>query len=301
MKTKLFHSILFIFLSVFYCFSQDSFPVKQGASLELVADGFKFTEGPAADRYGDVYFTDQPNNKILKWDHERDTVVVYMDDAGRSNGLFVGHDDILYACADENFQLWKIESPEQIKVLADGFDSTNFNGPNDLWIDDKGGIYFTDPYYQRPYWEREAPEMDSARVYYLTPDYKSLRVVAEGFDHPNGIIGSIEDKTLYVADNSASKTYVYDILENGDLANRRLFVEMGSDGMTLDNQGNVYLTGDGVHIYDKNSNLLHHIEIDKGWTSNVTFAGENFDWLFITALDAVYKLEMETRSMRSWE
>lgn len=301
MKTKLFHSILFIFLSVFYCFSQDSFPVKQGASLELVADGFKFTEGPAADRYGDVYFTDQPNNKILKWDHERDTVVVYMDDAGRSNGLFVGHDDILYACADENFQLWKIESPEQIKVLADGFDSTNFNGPNDLWIDDKGGIYFTDPYYQRPYWEREAPEMDSARVYYLTPDYKSLRVVAEGFDHPNGIIGSIEDKILYVADNSASKTYVYDILENGDLANRRLFVEMGSDGMTLDNQGNVYLTGDGVHIYDKNSNLLHHIEIDKGWTSNVTFAGENFDWLFITALDAVYKLEMETRSMRSWE
>src|SRR5699024_11964802 len=90
-----------------------------------------------------------------------------------------------------------------------------------------GGIYFTDPYYQRPYWERQAPEMDSARVYYLSPDYKALRVVAEGFDHPNGIIGSVEDKILYVADNSSAKTYVYDILENGDLVNKRLFVEMG--------------------------------------------------------------------------
>ncbi|EKF54077.1 gluconolactonase [Galbibacter marinus] len=300
MKTKLFFPLTFLFLVTLACTSQDSSPIKKGASLKLVADGFKFTEGPAEDKHGNVYFTDQPNNKILKWDHQKDTVLVFMDDAGRSNGLFIGNDDVLYSCADEKFQLWKIESPEEITVIADGFDNTNFNGPNDLWIDDKGGIYFTDPYYQRPYWERQAPEMDSARVYYLSPDYKTLRVVAEGFDHPNGIIGSVEDKILYVADNSAAKTYVYDILENGDLVNKRLFVEMGSDGMTLDNKGNLYLTGDGVHIYDKNSNLLDHIEIDKGWTSNVTFGGEDFNWLFITALDVVYKIEMKTHGIR-WE
>ena len=300
MKTKLFFLLIVIFLGTLCCTSQDSSPIKKGANLKLVADGFKFTEGPAEDRNGNVYFTDQPNNKILKWVMEKDTILVYMDNAGRSNGLFIGKDDVLYACADENFQLWRIESPDKITVLASGFDGTNFNGPNDLWIDEKGGIYFTDPYYQRPYWERQAPEMDSARVYYLSPDYKSLRVVAEGFDHPNGIIGSIEDKILYVADNSALKTYVYDIQENGDLTNRRLFVEMGSDGMTLDNKGNVYITGDGVHIYDKNSNLLQHIEIDKGWTSNVTFGGEDFNWLFITALDAVYKIEMKTHGIR-WD
>lgn len=300
MNIKLFFSIPVLLLITYNSFSQDESPVKEGAKLQLVAEGFKFTEGPATDRNGDIYFTDQPNNKILKWDHKRDTVLVYMKNAGRANGLFVGDDDVLYACADENFQLWKIQSPDKISVLADGFDHTNFNGPNDLWINKKGGIYFTDPYYQRPYWERTEPEMDSARVYYLSPDYKSLRVVAEGFDHPNGIIGSREKNILYVADNSASKTYVYDILENGDLANRRLFVEMGSDGMTLDDQGNVYLTGNGVHIYDENSNLLHHIEVDENWTANVTFGGENFNWLFITASDAVYKLEMQTKGMRKW-
>lgn len=301
MKSKFLLPIIFISLSALSCSSQDSSPIKKGASLELIADGFIFTEGPAEDKFGNVYFTDQPNNKILKWNHEQDTIVVYMDDAGRSNGLYIGNDEILYACADENFQLWKIESPENITILADGFESTNFNGPNDLWIDDKGGIYFTDPYYQRPYWDRKSPEMETARVYYLSPDYKTLKAVAEGFGHPNGLIGSFDEKILYITDASEAKTYVYDILENGDLANRRLFVEMGSDGMTLDNQGNLYLTGNGVHIYDKNANLLDHIVIDKGWTSNITFAGEDFKWLFITALDAVYKIEMNTHGIRSWE
>src|SRR5690606_18972872 len=142
MKAKLLFTASFIFLSLLSCTSQNTSPIKEGANLELVADGFKFTEGPAEDKYGNVYFTDQPNNKILKWDREQDTVVIYMDDAGRSNGLYVGNDEVLYACADENFQLWKIDSPQKITVLADGFDSTNFNGPNDLWIDAKGGIYF---------------------------------------------------------------------------------------------------------------------------------------------------------------
>src|SRR5690554_6368346 len=112
METKLLHSLLFIYSSVFYCSSQDSYPMKQGASVELVADGFKFTEGPADDKEGNVYFTDQPNDQILKWDRERDTVLVYMDDAARSIRLFIGNDEALYVSADENSQLWKIESPE---------------------------------------------------------------------------------------------------------------------------------------------------------------------------------------------
>lgn len=300
MKLILLFAVCSLSLGMLPTYAQNSSPVKKGAELRLVADGFKFTEGPASDREGNVYFTDQPNNRILKWDHQQDTVVVYLEEAGRSNGLFVGDDGVLYACADEKFELWKIDSPDEITVLSDGFNNRDFNGPNDLWIDQNGGIYFTDPYYQRSYWERQEPDMDAARVYYLSPDHKTLRVVAEGFDKPNGIIGSDESGLLYIADNGSAKTYVFDMLENGDLHNRRLFVEMGSDGMTLDDQDNVYLTGDGVHIYDKNANLIDHIKIDKGWTSNVAFAGEGFNTLFITALDAVYTLEMQTRAERHW-
>jgi gluconolactonase len=272
--------------------------IAEGAQLKLLGDGYKFTEGPAVDHDGNVYFTDQPNNTIVKWDATSGDLTVFMEQAGRSNGMYFDDDGNLITCADMENQLWKINRTGEVTVLIDDFNGKRLNGPNDLWIRPDGGIYFTDPLYKRNYWTRD-PEIqqDGEHVYFLSADRESLFRVDQKLVKPNGIIGTPDGKKLYVADIGDNKTYVYDINADGTLSNRTLFAELGSDGMTIDNQGNVYLTGKGVTVFDINGMQIAHIPIDKGWTANVCFAGPNRDLLFITAMDAVFGLKMKVKGV----
>ncbi len=294
--------VIAFFLAVatfsFSCTSQSKNIIADGAELVLVADGYAFTEGPASDREGNVYFTDQPNNRILKWDAKRNSVSTYMNPSGRANGLYVDNDGNLLAAADEKNALWLIDSDRNVEILLHQFESKNFNGPNDIWVDKKGGIYFTDPYYQRPYWERKEADLEEESVYYVAPNSTKAKVIAANFVRPNGIIGTPDGKTLYIADIGDKKTYSYTIENDGSLTDRKLFTEMGSDGMTIDNQGNVYLTGDGVIVFDPKGNQIEHIKIGQGWTANVTFGGPEQNILFITASEAVYTLKMKVKGVR---
>jgi gluconolactonase len=291
------NAILILLISL-GCKAQKQELVADLANLTLVAADYKFTEGPAVDKNGDVYFTDQPNNRIIKWTASDNSVSVYMEDAGRANGLYFDHDGSLLACADEKFELWRIDKAKNPKVLIDEFQGKKLNGPNDLWVDAKGGIYFTDPYYQRPYWERKEKEIEKERVYYLTPDMNELRIVADDLVQPNGIIGTPDGKMIYIADIGDKKTYRFTILENGDLSNKTLFTEVGSDGMTIDNQGNVYLTGNGVTVFNKKGAEILQIPVPQKWTANVTFGGPDQSILFITAMNSVYTLEMNVHGVR---
>ena len=268
--------------------------VAEGAKVVLLADEFKFTEGPAADRKGNVYFTDQPNDRIMIWSVDG-KLSTFMSPCGRSNGLYFDKKGNLLACADEKNELWQIDMKKQHNVLIDNYKGKLLNAPNDLWITPTGGIYFTDPFYKRNYWNRGPSEQDGQCVYYFTPGDKKLIRVADDLKQPNGIIGTPDGKTLYVADIGAGKTYVYDMNKDGTLKNKKLFCEMGSDGMTIDNEGNVYLTGKGVSVFDKNGNKIKHIEIKEGWTANVTFGGKDRKTLFITAMDSLYSLEMRVK------
>ncbi|UCS93743.1 SMP-30/gluconolactonase/LRE family protein [Echinicola marina] len=284
--------MLTICTALFSCKASETQLFPEGDSPILLAEGFAFTEGPAVAPSGDVYFTDQPNNNIHRWSTETGEVSLYMENAGRANGLYFDNQGRLLACADENFQLWQIDKNKAVTVLEDGFNSKNFNGPNDLWVDKAGGIYFTDPYYQRPYWERQEMDMDSQRVYYRNPDGQEVKVVADHFVRPNGIIGTKDGKTLYIADIGDNKTYKYAIQKDGSLGKPALFAEMGSDGMTVDKKGNVYLTGNGVTIFNPKGEQIGHIPVPKKWTANVTFGGKDRKTLFITASTAVYTLKM---------
>ena len=203
------------------------------AKLELVAEGYKFTEGPAVDKDGDVYFTDQPNDRILRWSAEDDKVETWLQPAGRSNGLFFDSDGSLIACADEHSQLWSIARDKSHTVLLEGFKGKRFNGPNDVWVGADGSFYFTDPFYKRGYWsaDRQEPELPKC-VYRLTPGEKEPEVVAEGFKQPNGIVGDAEKGLLFIADIGDRKTYRFKIGKEGALVERELFYPMGSDGMT---------------------------------------------------------------------
>jgi gluconolactonase len=173
------------------------------------------------------------------------------------------------------------------------------NGPNDLWISPRGHIYFTDPLYKRPYWERD-PEMqqDGEHLYFLSADHSRFFRVDDKLEKPNGIVGTPDGKKLYVADIGANKTFVYDIDVDGTLINKTEFAPMGSDGMTIDHKGNVYLTGKGVTVFDKKGEQIAHIPVDAGWTANVVFGGKDQKTLFITAMDAVYGIEMKVKGVR---
>lgn len=294
---KLFFSTLLLFSMISSISAQETPLIADGAEITLVASDYKFTEGPAVDKVGNVFFTDQPNDRIIKWAVADGSVSVYMQPSGRANGLYFDRQGNLLACADEKFQLWRIDPQKNVTVLVDGFEGKDLNGPNDLWVDLKGGIYFTDPFYKRDYWERTEKEIKNERVYYLTPSMEKIKIVANDFERPNGIVGSPDGETLYVSDIGAKKTYSYTISEDGYLTNKQLFVDMGSDGMTLDNKGNVYLTGKGVTVFNSGGEQIQHIPVDQNWTANVTFGGKDQKTLFITAMNSLYTLQMNVHGV----
>jgi len=263
---------------------------------KLISKQFSFTEGASTDKYGNVFFTDQPNNKIWEYD-VNGTLSLFLDSAGRSNGMYFDQKGNLITCADEHDQLWSISPDKKIKVLMTDIGGKLMNGPNDIWVDKKSGIYMTDPYYQRDYWTRKKPDLEGQRVYYLPKGSHQPIMVAADFKQPNGIVGTPDGKHLYVADIGANKTYKYTIGKNGTLSNQTLLINQGSDGMTLDEKGNIYLTGNGVTIYDPNGKKIGHIEISEPWTANLCFGGKDKNVLFITASTAIYILKMKVKGV----
>lgn len=296
---KIFPGILTLLSAVHFAGAADSTIIAPGAKLEKLGDGYSFTEGPAVDKDGNVFFTDQPNDRIVKWNAADGKFSDWLKPAGRANGTYFDKDGNLLACADEKNELWSISPDKKVTVLVTNFGDKLLNGPNDLWIRPDGGLYFTDPLYKRPYWKRDpAMQQDGQHVYFMTPDRKTVTRVATDLKQPNGIIGTPDGKTLYVADIGAGKTYAYDLEAAGPLANKRLFCNLGSDGMTIDTEGNVYLTGRGVTVFDKTGGKIENIVVPEGWTANVTFGGKDRDLLFITASKGVYAIKMRVKGVR---
>ena len=264
----------------------------------LISNKFSFTEGPAVDKDGNIFFTDQPNNQIWKYSIDG-KLSLFMDNASRSNGMYFDKEGNIISCADEHNKLLSISPSKKIIVLVDDFNGKIFNGPNDVWVNPiNGDVYFTDPYYKRDYWKEGHPHMEEQNVYYLSKN-KTKPVLAEGeLTKPNGIIGTPDGKFLFIADIGANKTYKYTINDDGSLSGKKLFTNQGSDGMTIDNQGNIYLTGKGVTVYNDEGKLIEHIPIPEDWTANVCFGGKNMNELFITASKSVYVLQTKVKGVQ---
>jgi len=272
--------------------------IAQGAKVEKLADGFLFTEGPAVDKQGNVFFTDQPNDRIMKWS-TGGKLSVFLNKTGRANGMYFDKKGNLLSCSDMENEIWSISPQGEHTVLVTDYNGKKLNGPNDLWIRPDGGIYFTDPLYPRDYWTRNPQRQQAGEyVFYLSPDCKSIIPVATDLEKPNGIIGTPDGKFLYVADIQAGKTYRYEIQKNGSLINKKLFAEMGSDGMTIDSEGNIYLTGDGVTVFNPKGEKIEHIPVEAKWSANVCFGGKDMKTLFITASQYLYSLRMNVKGVR---
>jgi gluconolactonase len=270
--------------------------IQPGAQLEKLADGFLFTEGPTSDAKGNVYFTDQPNNRIMEWSVS-DELSTFMQPCGRSNGMSFDNKGNLWSCADEKNELWCIAPDKNVRVMSSKYHDKPLNGPNDIWITNNGGVYITDPYYKRSWWDHNTMPQDCQAVYYLEPDHKTFTRVIDDLVQPNGIVGTPDGQTLYIADIGGNKTWSYSINKDGSLGNKKLFCDMGSDGMTIDANENIYLTGKGVTIFDRNGTQIGNISVPENWTANVCFGGRDMKSLFITASKSLYRIRTRIKGV----
>jgi gluconolactonase len=265
------------------------------AKVVRAGSGYLFTEGPSVAPDGRVFFTDQPNDKIDVWS-EDGKISTFMQPCERSNGTFFNKKGELVACADLHNKLVAITMDKQMRTIAENFNGKPLNAPNDCWIAPNGGIYFTDPYYHRDYWESGRKEMQDKRgVYYLNSEGKVIRVI-DDYKQPNGLIGTPDGKTLYVSDINDGKIWKYSINSDGTLSNKTFFAPEGSDGMTIDNKGNVYLTNKTVSVFNPKGENIAKIEVPE-IPSNVCFGGKKRNILFITARTSVYTLKMKVKGV----
>ncbi len=305
--------------------------VSRKGQLHLLASGYRFTEGPAADKHGNVFFTDQPNDRIYRWDAGDGKISLFLEGTGRANGMIFDRENNLLAAADMYGELWKIRPDGSHKVLVDNYQGKLLNGPNDVWINPvNGGLYLTDPIFPRGYWEagdprqqdweptrsEQAPQGKGGHVYYLPPGGRKLvRVTSDalGWESdawPNGVVGSPDGKKLYVNkwfyDNKGG-TWVFDIKRDGTLTNMRKFTDWGGDGMSMDELGNVYISnGEGVLAFDPDGNNILRIPTGAGGTNN-TFAGRDDRTLFITDVvggqpsnGRILAIRMNVRGASKW-
>ncbi len=269
--------------------------VQKNAKIEKAGGGYAFTEGPAEAPDGKVYFTDQPNDRIYVW-NEKKGVSLWLEGTRRSNGMYFSREGHLYTCADLYNQLGYFDENKTFHLVHEGYDGKLLNGPNDVWVSPGGNIYITDSYYHRNWWkEGRGEEQDLRGVYHLSPGGEITRVI-DDYKQPNGIVGTPDGKTLYVADINDRKIWKYDIQPDGSLANKTFFAPHGSDGMTIDKKGNVYLTMGKVWVYSPEGELIKEIEVPES-PSNICFGGKKRNILFITARTSVYTLKMNVKGV----
>lgn len=258
--------------------------------------GFKFTEGPAADLAGNVYFTDIPNERVHKVD-TKGKLTVFREKSNRANGLMVATSGEIYACEMAGQLVAYSADGKERRVLADKHEDKRFNAPNDLVIDSSGGVYFTDPAFGAP---MPLPQGKTA-VYYLSADGKTTRV-AEGLPNPNGVILSPDEKTLYVIPSGQADMMSYPVEVPGKLGKGKVFCTLkqppkakntGGDGLAVDVKGNLYITSRlGLQVFDKEGKYLGTITLPEG-PANVTFGGSDFKTLYVTARTSLYTIQME--------
>lgn len=263
--------------------------------LEKLAIDFKFTEGPAVDKEGNIYFSDIPNSKIWIWT-TADSLKLYRENSNGSNGLYFDRDQNLLACEGYKSQLSLTTPDGDYRVIASKFEGKPFNSTNDLWPDAEGGVYFTDPQYSG---DLENLNQGGMHVFYLHPDHETITKVCDDLTRPNGLVGTPDGKTLYISDRGAGKTYSYTIEDDGSLSYKILVIYEGSDGMTLDQQGNIYITTKGksqVDVFSKTGDLIKTIKIPEGPT-NVCFGGKERNQLFITAQTSLYRIGLNMKGV----
>lgn len=275
-------------------FAADSGLVAPGAEVVEVQGGFGFLEGPVSDVAGNLYFSDIDNNRLHKLAPTGD-LSSFHEPSNRANGLTLDLDGGLLICEQEAGRLVKMDGNGNITVVADSYLGKPFNSPNDAWVHPNGSIYMTDPRYQYPVGKLS---QDGEYVYRISSDHEEVTAIITDIPKPNGVVGSEDGQTLYIASTELRKVFRYDINSDGAVSNRTEFADQGSDGMTLDENGNVYLTwAGGVSIRNPAGEEIEFIETQQ-MPANVGFGGRDGRTLFMTSRTSLYSLQMSVEASR---
>jgi len=275
----------------------------QGARVEQVATGFRFTEGPVwFTEEGSLLFSDIPASRIVKLTADR-RVTTFRQPSGNSNGLTQDNEGRLIACEHGNRRVTRTEKDGSINVLADKFQGKRLNSPNDVVVKSDGAIYFTDPPCGiKP----DQQELTIQGVFRLSPDGTELTLIASDLDRPNGLAFSPDEKRLYIDDSSQRRHIrVFDVQGDGSLANGRIFYDMNvketgaPDGMKVDRYGHVYCTGPGgVWVFDEEGNHLGTI-VTPAKPTNCAWGDDDWRSLYITAQSSVYKVRVNIPGIKA--
>ncbi|MBI4603794.1 MAG: SMP-30/gluconolactonase/LRE family protein [Planctomycetes bacterium] len=267
--------------------------VAAGASVEKVAGGFAFTEGPAWSPAGHLLFSDLPASRIVKLSADGTTSDFLMP-SGQANGLAFDAAGSLYACQGEARQVVRLGPDGSHAVLAASYGGKRLNSPNDLALDGAGGLYFTDPRYGGG----EGIEQDVMGVYHVSASGEVTRVVSS-LPRPNGVLVSPDGSRLYVASPDRRELHLFPIEGPGRLgAGRVIFTGDGAldgggpDGMALDAAGNIYATYKGIVVLDRDGRLIGRVPVPER-PANCTFGGADGRTLYIAARTGLYRLAMK--------
>jgi len=278
-------------------FAQEPIPgIGPDGKIVKLHTGFKFTEGPAADRDGNVYFSDIPNEIIHKID-VKGQLSVFIEKSNRANGLMVSGKGDLFACEGAGQVVAYNLKTKERRVIADKYEGKPFNQPNDLVIDKQGGVYFTDPLFGSP----KTKPQDKLGVYYVSPDGKVARLI-DNLPLPNGVKLSPDEKTLYVVPTGQPEMMAYPVESPGKIGAGKVLCTLklpegkkdtgGGDGLTIDVKGNLYITSTlGLQVYTPEGKLLGIIALSEQ-PANVTFGGADDKTLYVTARNSVYTVPM---------
>jgi len=318
-------AILAASLAITGCGVESGKPTLAERAVEVEAAAtVALVEGPAADAAGNMYFTETNSARIFRLSVNGELTVV-RENSNRANGLAFDRDDRLIACegSDGVRKQPRVTRTDlktgRIEVLADRYDGKPFNGPNDVTIDSKGRIYFTDPAFNKP-----RPEQVGVNgVYRIDADGKLTRILAEpDIQRPNGVLVSPDDRTLYVVEanrepGGARMIRGYDLSAEGAAANMRVFHDFfpgrSADGLCIDSNGNLYAaaglhrrrgttetldTRPGVHVFSPQGQSMRYIPIPEDLLTNCAFGGPELKTLFVTAGKTLYKVPVEVAGTR---
>jgi len=274
----------------------DSGGIEPLGKVEVVKTDFAFTEGPAWSKDGSLFFTDIPNSTIHILFEHRNTLGTFTRESGHANGILIDADGRLLVCQMDGRVVQYDQKTAKYNVLADGYGGKRFNAPNDLIIDEAGGIYFTDPLFRAP----EPLPQGLQAVYYIAPTGKVSRLTGN-LAAPNGIGLSPDGKRLYVIPSRQAEMLVYDVKGPGKISNGRTLCRLkqppgkdntGGDGMAVDVKGNLYITTHlGVEIFSDSGKHLGLVTFPQQ-PANVTFGGADRKTMYVTARTGLYRVDM---------
>jgi gluconolactonase len=255
--------------------------------IDKVGSGFRFLEGPAWSKEGYLIFSDIPNNKIYKWVPGKG-VEVLRENSGGANGNAVDERGRLYTCEGARRRVVRSNPKGQMEVLAEKFEGTRLNAPNDIVVRRDGHAWFTDPAFGN---EEDSRELQFYGVFHLSPKGE-LSVAARWPKRPNGLALSPNGRILYVAGSDERVIRAYDVDRQGNLSEERVLItgiQGVPDGLKTDEKGNLWVACDGLATYSPEGRRLHYTELGER-PSNLAFGEADFESIFVTARTTLYRV-----------